>query len=619
MSRSPEWILAQFKARQTEAGPLKARAAQIAQTYDGIVHVPLPDLDEQETAAVANLLTLGLDQMANRISSVLPSVMCPPVNVGNKKSEDNARVRRLATGWWWKENRMDRRVRKRSRWYIGYAGTPVIIRPDQKKGIPMWDIRDPLCSFPAPMPEGDELLPSDCIFQLKRSYGWIAENFPEAARQLDYSSNPDPIAMYEVIEYIDGDEGVLVAIGKPPSASARPYGGRAAQPQGAPFVELNRYENLLDRCPVVNPVRTSLNHPHGQFDQMPAVYRMQARLMALWVVSAERNIFPDTWFVSRPNELVSVVKVADGRAGIPGEVKGGDLKEVTQSSPPEVAEVINLLGDAQRMTAGIASDFGGEAPSNTRTGRAQEQLLHNTVDFWMQDAQEALAASMEEENRLAYATARAYFGRSPKQSQHVHWKWAKGPVAYIPDDNFDSDVNQVSWPYAGSDANQLTVRGGQMLGLKAMSVRTFQELSPDIDDPDMEHDRIMGESLEQAQLAAIDQAVASGQLGPLEVGRVHELVVSHKMQLWEAFNRVHEETQDLQQASAAQGGQPGSPVAGPGGSGAPPGPPGPPGLMAPGVQQTLGLGPENVPGQVPTPPPGVQHMSQLIGMLKGSR
>lgn len=622
MARSPEWIMSQYKARQTDLGPLRARAAQISETYDGVVSVPLPELDQEQNAAVANWLTLGLDQLANRISSVTPSVMCPPVISGQTRSEDNARRRRLATGWWWQENRIPRKIKKRSRWYIGYASTPVVIRPDPVKGIPVWEIRDPLCSYPAPMPEADDLTPTDCIFDLRRSWGWINERWPAQARMLNMASHPDPDEQYQILEYLDGDEGVMIAVGKPPAPTRSPYGGRASAPQGVPFIELVRYENRVGRCPVVNPTRLSLNHARGQFDQMPALYKMQARAMALWLIATERSIFPDTWFVSRPNELVQVVRTPDGRAGIPGEVKGGDLKEVSIGPPPQVGQVIELLGDNQKMTAGIASDFGGEAPTNTRTGRAAEQLLHNTVDFWMQDAQEALAASMEEENRLAYATAKAYFGSSPKQSQHVYWKWAKGPVSYVPNDNFDSDVNQVAWPYAGSDANQVTIRGGQMLGLKAMSVRTFQELSPDIDDPDLEHDRIMGESLEQALLASIDQSVAGGQLGPLEVSRLTTLVREHKLGLADAFQKIHEETQDLQAQAAAGGGQPGTPGAGPDGnaSTAPSGPPGPPGLMAPGIQQQLGIGPMNPPGGgVPTPSPGVAHMSQLLGDLRARK
>ena len=607
--RDPEWIISTYRSRQQHYAPARAKAAEIASTYDGYVTVPLPDMDMDQNAAVANLLTQGLDQLAMRIASVTPQVICPPVISGQRKSEDNARIRRLAVGWWWQENRYTRKMRKRARWLIGYAAAPVVIRPDRKMGIPRWDIRNPLSSYPSPMPEADEICPDDCIFAIQMSWQDIYTKNPEAARALNISTSPNPDEMYEVLEYLDADEQVMVVVGKPNKPANTGY-GQKPQPQGAPYVVLERNPNLIGRCPVVVPTRLSLNDPRGQFDQMPALYRMQARAMALWLIGNERAIFPDTWFVSRPNETVTVLRTPDGRAGIPGEVRGGDLREVNVMPPPQVGQVIDLLERNQRVTAGISSDFGGEAPTNVRTGRAGEQLLKATVDFWMQEAQETLGLSGQEENRLAFATAKAYFGDSPRQSQHVYWKWAKGPVSYIPNVNFDSDVNEVAWPYAGSDANALAVRIGQKLGLQVMSKRTAQELDPDIDDPDREHDRIVSESMEQALLSSIDQAVAAGQIGPLEVARLYELVLEHKMSLFEAFQKVHEETQQLQ-AAAQPGAEPG---AGPGGPGQPPGPPG---LMAPGIQQQLGMGPQNPPGGgVPTPTPSVGHMAQLLSDLR---
>ena len=614
MNVSAEWIVDTYRRRKAAEAPGRGKAAEIAAVYDGDVSVSLPELDTNEGAMVANLLTVGLDQLAMRIASVTPQVICPPVESGNRRAEENARIRRLASGWWWQENRYTRKLRKRARWLIGYTAAPVVIRPDRKMGIPRWDLRNPLATYPAPMPEADDICPDDCIFVTRQSWAWIAGRYPEAARALNISSEPDPDELYEVLEYHDADEMVMVVVGKPHQQARLPYGSKPA-PQGAPFVELGRTPNLIGRCPVVVPTRLSLNEPRGQFDQMPALYRLQARMMALWVIGNERAVFPDTWFVSRPNETVTVLERPDGRAGIPGLVKGGDLKEVTTMPPPQVGQVIDLFERNQRVTAGISPDFGGEAPTNVRTGRAGEQLLKATVDFWMQEAQETLGLSGQEELRLAYATARAYFGDLPRQSQHVYWKWAKGPVAYVPNIHFDSDVVEVAWPYAGSDANALAVRIGQKIGLQLMSKKTAQELDPDIDDPDREHARIMEESLEQATLSSLDQAVASGQLGPLEVGRVAQLVLEEKVTIWEAIQRLHEETQALQQPPGEPG-QPGSGQPGPGGAGQPP----PPGLIAPGIQQQLGVGPQNPPGGgVPTPAPSVAHMAQLMSDLRSRK
>jgi hypothetical protein len=605
--RTAEQIVDIYRQRKDGRGPLINRAAEVAATYDGVVQVPLPELDQNEQAAVANLLRQGLDQLAMRVASVTPNVVCPPLIPGQKKAEENARIRARAITAWWQENRFDRKQRKRARWLLGYASAPVMIRPDRKRQIPVWELRDPLATFAAPMPEADEMCPTDCIFAVKRTWQWIYDRWPTQARMLDARTSPDPDEMWEVLEYVDSEEFVIVAVGKPRAPEQKPWGSRPV-PQGAPCAELERYPNLIGRSTVVVPSTISLTHSQGLFDGIPGMHKLQARLLASNVISVEKAIWPDVWFVSRPNETVQVVERPDGRAGVPGLVKGGDLKEVTLAPSPLGMQMVDYIERSQRVTASIPSDFGGEAPTNVRTGRAGEQLLKSTVDFPVQEAQEILGMAYQEENRLAVETAKAFFGGTGR-SFYVNWKGKKGTVDYTPNVNFDQTANIVSFPHAGSDVNSLIIGIGQRIGLKEMSIRTAQELDPFIDDPEREYERITGESLDSALLASIDQAAASGQLGPLEISRLRTYIMQNKMDLSDAFEKLHNETQQTQAAATAP--QPGEPGAGPGGA-----PPGPPGLMAPGIQETLGVGPNNPPGQVPTPSPGLQHMSQLLGALR---
>lgn len=615
MSRTSGEIVALYKARKAEAGPAKARAAEVARVYDGEVTVPLPEMDKTEAAAVANWLTQGLDQLALRISSVMPQVVCAPLSLGQPRSEDYAKVRRRAITGWWDENHFERKQRKRARWLIGYAAAPAIVRPDPIRQIPVWEIRDPLCTYAAPMTDPDGMCPDDCIFAVTRRLDWLTAHYPQA-KGLDFASQPQLDRHYDVIEYIDADEHVLIAIG----GTLGPVGGAArgfskSGPGGADFIELARWANLVGRCTAVVPTRQSLNKPRGQFDQMPGLYKMQARALALWLVATERAIFPDTWFISRPNETVRIVQLPDGRQGVPGKVSGGDLKEVVAATPPQVGEVIDLMERNSRVTSGVSTDFGGESPSSVRTGRAGEQLMHETVDFWVQEAQEALGGAYEEENKLAVAISRAYFG-DVRKTFMCHFKGAKGQVDYIPNKHFETDENQVAWPHSGSDANGLIIMAGQRMGLGALSKRTWWELDPMIDDPDREYDRVTTEAVEQALLASINQAVLQGQVGPLEVGEMLTAIREEHLTLEEAYNRVHEriQAQAAQQAEAQQG--MGGP---PGAGGPPPGPGGAPGLMAPGVAAQLGLpAAGNVPGQgAPAITPGVQHMGQLFSALKG--
>lgn len=621
MTRSVEQIVSLYRSRKSDLGPVRARAAEISQVYEGIVTVPLPELDESKSPAIANWLTQGLDQMAMRVASVTPQVLCPPLRPGFAGSEDRAKIRRRAITAWWQENHFDLQLSKRARWFIGYASAPAVIRPDKRRGIPVWELRDPLSCYPAPNPDPAGICPDDCIFAVQRRLGWIAEHFPAASRALDPKTDPNPDRLFELLEYVDADEHVLVALGNAEPAKSRAFAfTSSASSAGVPFTELTRFTNRVGRCTVVIPERLSLNAPKGQFDQMPGLYRMQAKAMALWLVATERAIFPDTWFISRQNETVAVLQEPDGRAGIVGQVKGGDLQEVNAVSAPQVADIIQMLERNQMTTASVPSDFGGEPNSTVRTGRAQENSMSATVDFWVQEAQKAFGYAFTEENKLAIRIAREYFGDQPKNF-FVSFGKVQGDASYTPNKDFDTDANIVAWPHAGTDVNSLVIGIGQRMGLGEMSKRTARILDPYIDDPDLEEDRVTGEAMEQAMLAAINQAIVSGQIGPLEVGRMVELVVEERQTIYEAFNTLHQEIQ--QQAMAAQGamggaGGPGGPAQMGGGQGGPPGPGGAPGLMAAPVAAQLGLPAGGNPpgGGVPAPTPSVSHMAQLMSALR---
>jgi hypothetical protein len=314
-----------------------------------------------------------------------------------------------------------------------------------------------------------------------------------------------------------------------------------------------------------------------------------------------------------------------------GQLKGGDIHDVNITPPPQINQMIDLMERNQRVTAAIPSDFGGENPTNVRTARAGDQLLKATVDYWVQEAQETLGIAHTEECSLAIRVAREYFG-STKKTFQVNFKKITGNGDYTPRVNFDSDVVQVAWPFAGSDANQLAVRIGQKLGLQVMSKRTAMELDPDVGDPDQEEERVMAESLDSALLASIDQSVANGQLGPLEVSYIKRAVRERHMSLEDALQHVHEQMQEEQGNAMAgvagqQGGLGGQMAGTPAGLPGGPGGGGPgglqggasaPGLMSPAMQQQLGAGPNNLPGMGPqTPTPGVAHASQLLRMLHG--
>ena len=206
---------------------------------------------------------------------------------------------------------------------------------------------------------------------------------------------------------------------------------------------------------------------------------------------------------------------------------------------------IDRLERAQRLTAGIPQEFGGESTSNIRTGRRGDAVLSAVVDFTVQEAQKILARSLQEENRLALDMSKRYAGNRGR-SFYVSTKNAKGRVNYVPNDNFESTDNVVSYSHPGADINNLVIGGGQRVGMGTMSKRSFMAIDPLVDDPEFEHDTVIGEQLEQALLASVQQQASQGVIPPADLARIMDLVMHDKMELAGAVEKVQREAQERQ-------------------------------------------------------------------------
>ena len=85
--KSPEEIVGLLRERESNLEPSFARMRRVRAAYDGDIVVPLPELDDNEQVAVANLLSQGLDQTAMRIASVMPDVVMPPTKDDQKQAD----------------------------------------------------------------------------------------------------------------------------------------------------------------------------------------------------------------------------------------------------------------------------------------------------------------------------------------------------------------------------------------------------------------------------------------------------------------------------------------------------------------------------------------------------
>jgi hypothetical protein len=391
------------------------------------------------------------------------------------------------------------------------------------------------------------MTPENCIFTFTRSRAWLQARYPDALSKLKSDKNAKPDDLVRIAEYTDAEVTVLMA-----SATIKPNPWDTDM-RGLPHVELERVHNRTGMCLAVVPGRITLDRPMGQFDSLVGMYNLQSKLMALEVIAVERGIFPDTYLVSRPGETARFVAGPyDGRSGQVNVVQGGDIREMAANPGFATNGMMDRIERAQRIASGTPAEFGGESTSNVRTGKRGDAILSAVVDFPIQEAQEIFAASLQEENKRAIAIAKTYFGNERK-SFYVSSRGAKGHVDYIPNKDFENDDNIVSYSHSGADANSLVVGLGQRIGIGIMSKQTAQEIDPFIADPELEKDRVISESLEQAMLQSIQTQAAQGQIPPADVAAIAALVASDKMDLAEAIKKVQADAQKRQATPAPAG------------------------------------------------------------------
>lgn len=582
-------IVALWTERKQAQGIIINRMRDVMNAYNGDTVVLLPDMDQSSKPAIANLLKQSLDQTAMRISGVDPLMDWPALRPHIQASVQKAKDRKQAAFGWWEANSVPKKLKRRARHLIGYASSPVAITPDHKRGIPQWHVRNPLTTYPAPTSDPDDLTPEDVIFAYQKPMGWLERCYPEAFNQLRTNSTKRS-DMVEIVEYNDADETILIAVGKVEYSMWTP----TSFTQDPRTVRLEQYANLAKRPRVVVPGRITLDRPMGQFDGILPLKELQAKLMALEVIAVERGIFPDMYLEGFPtsNQLPTLVSGdwKDGRTGEINIIQNGTAKTLSMNPGVFGTQIIDRLQQAQMQESLTPAEFGGLSPSNIRTNARGQAVTSTTIEPNIAESQAVLAESLQEENKIAVAVAKGWFGGAPK-SFYVNWKGAKGPVTYVPNETFETDDNSVSFPLAGTDQQNLTIAVESLAGSNLLSKKTARWLHPMIDDPDAEEVQIAVEALENVGLTMLEQQATQGQLPWQVYVDTIKAVRARQMTVEDALAFADQERKKLQAQQAMQPAQPGTPEAQPGAGpqGAPPIGPPPQGLANTGqLAQILG-------------------------------
>lgn len=599
--RSADEILALFNERRRYYGPIHAAMREIEMIYDGDATVSLPDMGRDEGSSVPNLLAQGVDQMAGRIASVIPEVTFTSQRPGIRASDRRATTASNVVTGWWEEDLLPLKTKQRARHLIALGSTPAVVRYCWERRKPTWDIRKPTETFASLDRIPGTIQPTDVIFAYQRSVAWLrSKNYDLPLFQVTGRNDLPHDTLLTLLEYHDQDGMRLCLAGHgDPSV----YLGGWSQPD--PAMNLMRAVPLASAYTGVMaasaPTRLTLSRQGGQFDTMTGMYYTQAKLMALEVLAVEKGVFPDTYLESRPGETARFIDGPyDGRTGQVNIVAGGQIREMANAPGYMTPQTIDRLERNQRVTAGIPSEFGGEAGSNIRTGRRGDAVLSAVIDYPVAEAQEVLAYGLVAENKAAIALAKRY-DDGETRSIYVGVGNRRRSVTYIADDVFTVDDHMVSYPVVGTDMNSLIVGLGQRVGMGIMSKQTAAELDPFITDAEAEHDRTIAEALEGALLTGIQQRAAAppeaGGIPPMILAKVMTLVKNDKMELAEAMTKVTEDAMKAEQekAMAAQQAQPAMPTA----------------------EQAMAGGAAGLTGSpIPGPTQGTQDLGTLLSALR---
>lgn len=558
--KTPEAICALYDHRRNAPDQQwRAEAAIIKDLLNGDLWRPtserLQDGGTNEFAATANTALSNLESMVTRICSTVPNIKFVPVN-GTKGADDKARLRRLASLGFWDQNEVAMKDRKRVRWLRAFGSGPMQITTSPKGGkpIPRWVVRDPLMTYTSPATEDTGFVPDNCVFAYKRTYSWLQQNYPlhsldvyaDMANRRNRKCNPD--TMFEIIEYLDAEERVLILRHRDGATSEHDW-SNPTQPKTT-LVELERYEHRIGVCPIVNPTLITVDRLRSPYIDNVGMQIMRDKLMALEYIFAERTVFAEQWVVKQQGSAGGIDVAADGPRGVIGEISGASLETVQLPQNFAGTQMIDRLEREARVSNSSPAEFNGESASNIRTGVRGNNIVQNAVSFTLQEHQEVLALAKESELRTAAAIDKTYYNKL--KTFYFSGKGIKDTkVDYTPGEIWESDEVHVFYSSAGADINAQVISGGQRIAQGTMSKRTFMEMDPMVEDAETESDAIIAEQLNQSILAEFLQP--GGVLDVVAKAEVAELVKSNKLELSAAVAEVQKRRQEQQAAKDAEG------------------------------------------------------------------
>jgi hypothetical protein len=506
---------------QAAQGPMMQKMRDILIRYDGDWVIPMVDVKNEPKMPQLTPALVGeaIDQLALRAASTRPDITSPaidPKRTGGRRSADYARIRARAIEATLEKSRWGLGRRRYYRHLTAYHTAAAVCLPDTKLKMPVIEVRDPMSAFCEPQANESLRDPNYVAFVSRWSAKHLRTYFPKSRQELGGPvCDRDVTAMWTVVEWYDHEDIVWGLMGPvdPYSQSAitNLYGiSVAAVSNGAdyssgPTCELERLPNRAGVLPAVMPRNVSLAGIASRIGSLLGNVDLQARMMALAVVGQEKAVFPDAYVIGRggAEPVLTNGTWKDGRTGEVNFIQDAEQVGVLrQTVDPMTGQMLDRLERNFRTSTSLIPQMGGET--------------YGAMLF------------------------RSYcgYGRS------------RTAVVFTPDEHFETFDTGLSYIIPGTDTTQLTQILGSMYGAGAISLRTFQENHPYVNDSDGETAQIREEALETAAMGALSQQLMQGALPP----QVAVLIIKHLRKGSDIFDALDKANKELQATQATPAG-----------------------------------------------------------------
>ena len=528
MSRTWEDILGTMLVRRRQDATLIRRMNDIKTRYNGDTAIPMPTVPNYPDmpALMPQLIYDGIEHTSMRAASTAPMIDCPALNpnkeTGVRSIDYAGRRRRVWYGRWY-ENSLRLKTRRWYRHLVGYGTFAMVVLPDYERDGVCIEVRDPLATYPELRSNDDIRDPTNVGFVFGKSADWLKKNYPNSVDLLNASSpnsrraSPDE-ALWDVVEWIDGEEIVLGVLGQRSEVleSTRDHFGSG--------LELSRMPNRAGVVPAVVPRRITLDLLAGQLNHIIPMVDWGSRLMALDIIAAEKGTFPDTVIFGEGSAqpILAGNEWVDGRTGGVNIITNAKDVRNMNAQPGQASQMmIDRLERAGRLSGGVLSQYGGEMNGAIRSGRVMDSMAAMSVDPRVQELQEIMSAALTQLNVAIAQVEKGYFPNK-KMTIFSGWPGERGLVEYTPAQLWETDANVVSYASPGLDISQQTVSTSQMVGAGLMSKATGRRHLPVIEDADAEERQILVEGLDDSIFMGAREKIARGELPLIDAVAIRE-------------------------------------------------------------------------------------------------